>query len=269
MIVDVFTFYNEMDLLSLRIRYLSRRVDQFWALTSDVNFLGENNDIKRESIFQIAQNLGVDLKILTYFSRRDLGFRLKKLFLMERLKWHVQDSQRDVMVNFFNDLNTEDLLILSDVDEIPSINVIEEYLRSGRGFLSARQDFYYFSFRWKRPSHWFGSIFGRLSDYQKLRPSRIRSLRNSWPCLSEHGGWHLSYFGGVGMVDEKRRLIFEKGFVRQEVGLELPSALDAVERGIDPWGRPNQLINCESQGVRPPQELVSLLTLEEKNLYGV
>lgn len=272
MIVDAFLYNDEVELLSLRIRYLCPLVREFWVLKSRVNFLGEMTAPIPRDLFKLEKKLRVKIKVLEYDPALDPIYRFKKVFLKNRLKWHVQNCQRNQLKLEISKSSLQEIFILSDVDEIPKLSAIQDYISSDRlsGYRLKvfSQDFFYYSLKWMRENKWRGSVIGAKCHFAAHRTSEIRSLRNELPFLPGAGGWHLSYFGGNLRVGEKRRLIYEQSFEKNKVK-PLPTPQDAQKYGLDPWGRQHNLGYTETGALESAEELLGVLTPEEKKWYGV
>lgn len=118
-IIDCFIFFNELDLLEIRLRYLYKSVDYFVIVESDTTFNGENKK------FNLKDNINrfkdFEDKII-YISLKMKDFPKKKNIAWEREKYQRNSIKKGLSeIN----LNKEDLILISDLDEIPNI----EYLR--------------------------------------------------------------------------------------------------------------------------------------------
>lgn len=190
MIVDTFMFFNELDLLDIRLEYLDPVVDKFVLVEATFTQLGkpkelffEKNRLRYKKYWPKIHHLIVDNPV-TY----------------EYGSWGNENYQRNQIACAVEDLTPEDIVILSDLDEIPSIESIEWYKKFGKIPMVCVQDIYYYYTNYKASYTWNGSQFSRgvLKDPQKLR-----NERDYIPRIPVFGGWHFSYLGGVDAVYTK------------------------------------------------------------------
>lgn len=113
-IVDSFIFFNELDLLEIRLEYLYDSVDYFVIVESNTTFTGNPkpyNFLKNKQRFK-----KFDKKII--YSKLDL-FNYKP---ENNSAWEREIFQRNHISQALSELNLDqdDLIFVSDVDEIPN-----------------------------------------------------------------------------------------------------------------------------------------------------
>ncbi len=87
-----------------------------------------------------------------------------------------------------------DMVILSDVDEIPSRPAIEMAIARPPGeILALDMSFFYYGFNWETPARWDRARAVRASILQSVSPQELRSCPYPDTVIPE-AGWHLSYF---------------------------------------------------------------------------
>ena len=102
--------------------------------------------------------------------------------------WHVERYQRDAIVKGLpSDVRPEDILIVSDVDEIPNPQAVV-FLRQQPSPLTVElafnMDFYYYDLEHMKKDPWF--LARATSATTELRPSQIRQARGQ--LIPVHGG---------------------------------------------------------------------------------
>ena len=130
-IYDCFIFHNEIDLLELRLNILNDVVDKFIIIEGDTTFSGikkESNFLKNKDIFKQWE----DKIIYEFINVPDYD-----------VSWDREIFSRNYFLKLpiFKD---EDVLILSDLDEIPNPDAIEkvnDWIESDTHF-TFRMDFY-------------------------------------------------------------------------------------------------------------------------------
>ncbi len=144
--------------------------------------------------------------------------------------WRKEHHQRNAIargVNSINDINQKDIILVSDVDEIPNPLYLKPDIFNEHAVYTFRQRFFYYDFSCEDLNGWHGGtvaypyeIFDRISgEFQARQHTGLSLLRGSknrkiWknsklnviPDSSykgNHGGWHCSFFGGVDKIITK------------------------------------------------------------------
>ena len=127
MIIDACLFFQEYDMLEFRLKYLWDVVDRFVIVESDRTFSGERktlNFFNNKDRFQWAMD-----KIVYYPVEIDvtgLDFSIKPdEYDTEAPQWKVEAQQRDAIIDACEKFSDEDILMVSDCDEIPATQVVE------------------------------------------------------------------------------------------------------------------------------------------------
>ncbi len=201
MIYDCFTYFNEDLILELRLNTLDKFVDKFVLVEATRDHSGKkkklNFDSKKFLKFKdkIIYIVVDDLPITTNEFYRD-GVYQHENFVRENF-------QRNQIVRGLKNTNDEDLIIISDVDEIPNLsNINLNKVEKCEVFF---QKLFYYKFNLLNTDclNWQGSKILKKKylttpqeirnlSYKKSRFWQIkRKLKN--PKVILNGGWHFSY----------------------------------------------------------------------------
>jgi len=197
-IIDTFTFFNELSMLLLRLTELDEVVDTFVLVEATLTFTG----ISKPLIFQ--ENKAMFEKFLhkiVHIVVEDLPN------LPDTVTWTRENAQRSAIARAAPQLNLQpdDLIIVSDVDEIPDPMQLAKLKLTGLpgGIHSLHQDFYYYNTSCKSYDTWthpkiaeFRTFGGKVPDFSEFRSTHT-------PLSISPGGWHFSYFGGVEKIRTK------------------------------------------------------------------
>ena len=235
-VIDLSLFFNEFDLLELRLKTLYDVVDHFVVVESTETFSGKPKPLL------LGQNLQ---RFREYFGKlyyypltpEDASHRAPKEYQEYstrktlRLKhkhggkppWQLHSScmreirQRDAAIIPLSTIaSDDDLILLSDADEIASPSIIADLKKIGN--LSPR----YLSMQWyiyhwnnKALENWLGTVafsFNQLKGHSldQLRYSSC-DQRNAPGPIVMNGGWHFSYFGGADAISAKLEAITYQG----------------------------------------------------------
>ena len=228
-IFDTFLFYNELELLELRLNTLNDLVDYFVITESHVTFSGQPKPLyyeKNKAIFEkfsekiihnvidtIPDNFIPDTKLKEYFTCRDVSYPHKSNGIpLSKLSIDFQREvfQRDSIINgLINIAHPEDLILISDLDEIPNPEAIKKVVDSFTpgNIYNLCQNWYMYYFNVTCSNEWFGT---RITDFATIKGRSIDLMRyhledrleQPGPIV-ENGGWHFSFLGGEQRVREK------------------------------------------------------------------
>jgi hypothetical protein len=197
---DCLPFFNEIELLKLRLHELYDHVDYFVICESTVTFSGNAKPL--------------------WFSENREMFRpfLDKIRLVvvddmpggpER--WAREFHQRSAIRRALVDLANDDVVIVSDVDEIIRPSALE-YVRANEGYFLFDMAMYQFHMNmrtvangWIKAFAYTWALDGEVGDYNRIRQRELASFdrfagRNH---RMENGGWHFTFLGGADRVREK------------------------------------------------------------------
>lgn len=189
MIFDCFTFFNELDLLEIRLRLLDEVVDYFVLCEAPFTFRGAPKDLVFSQAGSRFEQWSSKIIHLVYNGP------------VQEDPWHNEWGQRDFLIDGLSRAGPEDLILLGDCDEIPApANVAARPVK--RMLLGHRQRL---SQGWvnRVQGTWVGTRslvrrniarYGALSDVRKQPESDIEIV---------DGGWHFSSFGGADVMKTK------------------------------------------------------------------
>ncbi len=216
MIYDCFTFFNELDLLEIRLNELSNHVDKFVIVESDRTFQNNQKPL--------------------YFKENKKRFApfLDKIIHVEVTKhpkfvpvfnpfssWKMEFHQRNQIAQGLKNCNPDDTIMISDVDEIPNTEIISTYANSLKEILILRQhvSYYYLNNRIiydrngkisredaKENGIWHGTVilpYHKLTTPQKTRDKATKRRKRVKYKIIPNAGWHFSYLGGAQKIIEK------------------------------------------------------------------
>lgn len=156
--------------------------------------------------------------------------------------WSIENAQRNAITVALHDAAPDDLVWISDLDEIPAPDILERINNNKLDMemlnslptppwmdksktvdvlckplvptdvlfdftpIVMQQNFHYYYFNLVSPQTWCGSV---LTKYKNLTsPQDLRNRRTTLPQAIE-GGWHFSYMGGTDRIIEKMTSIVD------------------------------------------------------------
>jgi beta-1,4-mannosyl-glycoprotein beta-1,4-N-acetylglucosaminyltransferase len=232
-IIDCFIFYNELDMLNYRFNILNDVVDYFILVESNYTFNGE----KKELFFYNNRHL------FDKFNDKIIHIVVDKVSNTDA--WSNEYNQRnsiDLGIKQI-DMNDDDIIIISDVDEIIDPNTLSKILNDSEYVVdikSLEMDCYYYNLNSKIVGKWKLSKILTFRKYKELNLS-CDKIRNYNCSIIPKSGWHLSYFGDAQFISNKI-----KNFSHQEYNNEYFTNIEKIDKHIieasDLYNRDNNQI---------------------------
>lgn len=249
MVIDCIPFFNELDILKLRLHILDPLVDRFVIEEATHTFSGLPKDLCFEKHREMFEEF---LPKITYLVVDNSP---------EEISTHERDKfQKNALEKALTDVSDEDVLILSDVDEIPNPVVLQELVKKfdpDKIYHLAQRNFYCYlnmeevsgnllsitgEFPGVERRMWLGTkVFAKknipesgIIDLREISPEDPRSVRVA------DGGWHFGYMGSCHETDVSKRVGTKVvAAAHQEYNTEdvLAEVKDRLILGEDIFGR--------------------------------
>lgn len=230
MIVDCVTFFNEYDILEARLRYLDKHVDRFVIVESDIMFSGESkpyNFEQEQSRYQPWMDKITYLKFSPDTSGLDFSIKPTQLDF-SAAHWRIENSQRDHLTTALIEQHGDDVILISDVDEIPNKDLFKDLpgITQNRPAVALEQRMFYYNLKQCQKNPWCGTVAATARQIRLRGAQWCRDNRWVMPRLAD-GGWHLSYF-----ADAKQIQFKVQNFAHQEFNDPRYTDLEAIEKRI-------------------------------------
>lgn len=221
MIYDCFIFFNELELLDIRLNMLKDVVDKFVLVEGKKTHTGNDKPLyfqENRGRFAAFEDKIIHVVVDDFpippegYTERDTS-------------WMREDWQRNAMVRGLKDAKPDDLVLISDIDELPrpeSLAWAKQNDLHGVWALAIDVRCYYLNF--KNYTH--REIYApKLLRYEDLLGDRIYKdyevgLHNHDKCVNagpsttnvrcmrthqiiKNAGWHFSYLGGAEAIAKK------------------------------------------------------------------
>jgi beta-1,4-mannosyl-glycoprotein beta-1,4-N-acetylglucosaminyltransferase len=211
-IYDCFTYFDEKMLLEFRLNYLSNYVDKF--VISEANFTHSGNPKKLNFNINDYPKFKDKIIYIPVIKEPDGLYKVNykknnketnsKLILNGYLR---ENFQRDQLIKGLEDAEPNDLVIISDLDEIPNLEIINlKNIKQKIIFFKQKFLFYKFNLFYKNRS-WYGSRACKKKfllspqwlrntkgkKYSIFRPDIFFSIKKyNSVFFVENGGWHFT-----------------------------------------------------------------------------
>jgi beta-1,4-mannosyl-glycoprotein beta-1,4-N-acetylglucosaminyltransferase len=222
-IYDCFMYFDEELILDLRLNILDKFVDYFVIVESIFTHKGEKRDLK----FNINKFKKFENKIvyLVYDQEpsqiekivsKDTEDEKSRKYIMNAL--FRENAQRNFINGALNDLDNEDVILVSDVDEIPNLKGINFKEKKSKIILF-KQDMLYYKFNLKLPNldwtgtkackkkyfksaQWLRNVKDR--KYPFYRVDTYFSEKKYINCeFVDNGGWHFTNIKTAKQIKQK------------------------------------------------------------------
>jgi beta-1,4-mannosyl-glycoprotein beta-1,4-N-acetylglucosaminyltransferase len=212
MIYDGFMFYNELELLEIRLNELDHLVDKFILVEADTTFSGKKKPLvfhENKALFEKFLPKIIHVVVSDMPGGSD--------------PWVRERFQRNAIARGIpKDAKDTDLLIVSDVDEIPKAETIAKALPiTTTKALDMGAYSGYLNVLWGGWSH------AKICPIASIRASDPQTIRHQGHEHIQDAGWHFSYMGGAERVCDKM-----SAFAHQEPQIQKYNNLDSMKRSL-------------------------------------
>lgn len=227
MVFDCFTFFNELDLLELRLQVLDPYVDKFILVESRQTFTGlekplyysqEYDRFKQwndKIIHIVAPN--IEIKSLA-FERHWLAYAL--------IEATLQTIGEPNDIAFCSDLDEIwNPLILQEIDDLPH---------------SLAQLNYCYFLNQRSSEQWVGTLMSKIKN---ISVGFNKENRTTKPNILEAGGWHFTNMGGAEQILKKVQAYdhgpeLNQDWLKEHTQTNIDQGLDYLGRKLDYYSRP-------------------------------
>ena len=230
MIYDCFSFFNELDLLEIRLNTLDKVADKFILVESPITHTGNPKPLyyaENKERFAKFNDRIVHVVVDDFPSMPDdVPVREKA--------WTRENWQRNAIVRGLpKDIKDDDILLISDLDEIPSPEYVQKAASNPIGVTRLDLKAYCFFINLRNISYpiwnngtkvltwrtfndhktYVGSEHGECcvaAVNQGPTATHVRFLKPDK--IFKPAGWHFSYLGGVEAIQRKMKSIAHTEF---------------------------------------------------------
>jgi len=226
MIYDCFMFFNELDLLELRLEELCSVVDRFVIVEATKTHANEPKPLYfNENKGRFAKFLNkIEYVVIDEYPEFDAA-------------WTFENYQRDVLIKTLKKCcQPEDVILISDLDEIPKAQLVEKY-KDTEGTKVFEQNLYTFYFNYLNATEPVWLKGTRMLRFKDIGDKTLTQIRFAEGQHIKNGGWHFTYLGGLEMVKYKIRSFahqeYNNDYYMNENRLKtlIQDGIDIFERG--------------------------------------
>ena len=224
-IFDCFMYFDEEQVLDLRLNVLYKNVDYFVIVESIYNHKGEKRNLLFDTKkFQQFRNKIIYLiyekipETVEPINSDDEENEKNRKYIMNAL--YRENAQRNFIINGLKDADEDDLILISDVDEIPKLSSLN-LDQINNEIILFKQDMFYYKYNLKLPNFkWTGTKAVKKRKF--ISPQWLRNIKDrKYPFyrldtifsdkkysnikIINDGGWHFSNIKSPEMIEHKLR----------------------------------------------------------------
>jgi beta-1,4-mannosyl-glycoprotein beta-1,4-N-acetylglucosaminyltransferase len=225
---DCFFFFNELDVLEIRLESLFQFVDYFVLVESRVSFTGEEREplyekhkerfskFHKQIIHIVIDEVprtreeaeGIIYDRFKNVYEKVVASRLLKSHSVPKTpglsQWVIEYFIKELLIRISDSVEDNDLIFISDVDEIWNSRARFPMPRNKVLVFKQKAHVYFLNNvsneSWR---NWTGTIAINGRMFHQGSPSEMR-VRGRFPRqVVVNGGWHLTLQGGLEVVEEK------------------------------------------------------------------
>lgn len=282
MVYDCFQFFNELDMLKIRLNVMSPVVDKFVISEATETFSGLKKPLYYEENKEMFAEFA-DKIIHVVVDDTPEGYT------------HDRDTfQKNAVTRGLKDCTDDDIIIFSDLDEIPNPDKVREILdnfQQDKIYHFAQRLFYCYlnmeevsgkllsyagEFEGVDRKKWIGT---KMISYKLMKELNLQCGELRFPERKEigirvdDGGWHFGYMGGHGEKDVRKRVsqkVVSAAHYEYNSKHVLSNVENQIKDGKDIFGRDAEFIKVEiddsyPEYIRTHQDELDYLILKDES----
>lgn len=222
-IYDAFIFFNELELLEIRLIELAPVVDYFVIVESAQTFAGFPKPlyfVDHRLRFSDFANKIIHVVVDDFPPTTD--------------PWVREAHQRNAITRGIAKAVPDDLIMISDADEIPRREVVLQTAALGEPTM-LHQELYYYWLNCRMRDQ--TCHLTRIVPAKMLAASNAQAIRHArYDRVVSDAGWHFSYLGGVERIRQKVQSFSHQEY-NSEAYLNDMRLNDAINNCVDLFGR--------------------------------
>jgi len=247
-IFDCFMYFDEEVVLDLRLNILDKYVDYFVIVESIFTHKGDKRELqfnhekfkkfKDKIIYIVYDQHPSNIEEITNDDNHDVK---SHKYIFNAL--YRENGQRNFIQMGLDKANGEDLILVSDVDEIPNLEDLSME-KIGQNIILFRQDMFYYKFNLKLPNliwtgtkgckkknllspQWLRNIKDKKYSFYRLDTFFSKTKYTNIEFIDE-GGWHFSNIKTAAEIEYKL-----KSYLHHREFDENPMTKDEIKKIIE------------------------------------
>ncbi len=201
---DIFSFFNELDMLEIRLNILDKFVDYFVIVEATETFTGQSKPLyykENKERFSKWNHKIIHYIVDDYPNDKNICELANKSPNVPKdgpIHWHREFYQKESIKKALIGLNDEDVCFVGDVDEIWNYN--KDYHLLDNDIFKLRLEVYSYYFNNHSNEEFAGTI---VTKYKNIKNNCLNHLRTHNLKYLDNGGWHFTNIGGLEQIKKK------------------------------------------------------------------
>jgi beta-1,4-mannosyl-glycoprotein beta-1,4-N-acetylglucosaminyltransferase len=243
-VYDGFLFFNELDLLEIRLNELDEVVDKFILVESILTHASKEKPYYFEANKNRFKKFLDKIIHIKVNDRPTIPASLGRGGIYHN-RHEMEWFQRDCISRGFKSCDPNDIVMVSDVDEIPTVESIKECknLLLKEKMVSFNQLLFYYKINGLcvnqngYAENWAGTVACKHKDFTGAQ--NMRNIKGTNKTRIKNGGWHFSYLGGPDMIAQKiesySHAEFDNDYIKDRKRIQ-----ERIDKGLDLFDRPGK-----------------------------
>jgi len=221
MIYDCFSFFNELDILEIRLNILGEHVDYFVLGESEQTFSG-----KRKPLYYLDNKNKFkkwESKIIHVIHPE----------IQNKNSFEIAAFQKDNLKSGLANANDDDIIYFGDVDEIWKPKNIDDKS------YNLKQLNYCYYLNNRSSEEWVGTVVSKYKNVKQISFNKLRAIHAN---ELFDGGWHFTNIGGAEQILKKIEAYdhqeFNNARIKNSISDRIKNNEDYVGRRTDWLGKP-------------------------------
>jgi beta-1,4-mannosyl-glycoprotein beta-1,4-N-acetylglucosaminyltransferase len=257
-IICAFQFFNELDILKIKLEELNDVVDFFIISESNKThsnkpkqlYFENNKDLfkkfKSKIIHQVLLDTPNDYINLKNDSTKDARYNHvidvvnnHTHYPKDQVSYGNDSYEKESLYQAMNFAKLDDMIILGDCDEIPKASKLQEIIDNfdDSQIYHMQHSMYYYYLNLRKNEPWHGNMVMTYKMFKEHSFCEMRQFKEG--IFVDNAGWHFTYMGGREAVRNKIESFGEQSLNLDWVKNGLENSINnAIERGRDLYNRP-------------------------------
>ncbi len=259
-IYDIFTFFNEIEILEIRLNILAPHVDYFVIVECTETFSGKPKELifeknkerfakwKDKIIHYIIDDVPKDPEDarkrlddpnMSNLDREIINNNLTSDNIPAgETHWFKEFYQKESIKKALVGLDDNDLCFISDIDEIWNPDVIIDF-RKDKAIFRLRQLMYVYYLNNRSSERWAGTLMTKYKNIKNACLNHLRTPRKTKYVYIKDGGWHFTNIGGADRIRTKLESYGHQEFnndrIKADIENKIAANKDFIGRGFHFW----------------------------------
>ena len=236
-IYDCFTFFNELDILEIRLNMLDKYVDKFVLVEARKTHSGKDKPLFYNDNKERYKKFNDKIIHIIVDDMPEI---------IDDNRWPLENFQRNQISRGLQNCDPTDLIFISDVDEIPNpekiiyaiselknvsfIDKVKRKLNILKKTVRFEQRCFYYYINGLVSTDWIGSVCGYYSTLYNDFNLDVNAfyVNTKKITIIKNGGWHFSYIGSPEKISTKL-----KAFAHSEFDNNLYTNTDEIKKRME------------------------------------